>query len=326
MPSRLAVGALAAALSLAPATRCAAQALAPPYRPWPAWPASGGLAVGAFDPYTGWGYYGAADYYGSGWYGGTIYGGGLIAGYAPPLGPAYYGAGAYLPPVVLPAETLYGPTAVQRFMGVDTGWGDSTAPALPAAGAVVSGHRAAAATAPPDVRPRASNAQAKARAQQFLNFGDAYFGKQKYHEAYQRYKDASVAAPDLPEAYFRQGWAMIAMGQVEAAAKALRRGLQLHADWPNSGFQLETLYQGQPLAKANHREMLAKAAIDEPANPDPLLLLGAHFYFDGQPQRAAEFFQRAQRLEPLEFSAEKAFLDALAKAAPPKPQPKDIEL
>ncbi len=112
--------------------------------------------------------------------------------------PYYYG------PVVVPAEQLYGPLPVQRFMGVPPAGRLAERPAAP---------RAAPAPADPAAPPKAEKPPVQARtnersvnlAWRLIGFGDAYFANQKYHDAQSRYKDAAETAPGVAEAYFRQG-------------------------------------------------------------------------------------------------------------------------
>jgi len=198
----------------------------------------------------------------------------------------------YLPPVYLPAETLYGPEAVKRFMGVDRLVPSPSATTRPSKTTIERKAR--------DERPaaaRVSNKDALVRAGKFLGYGDNHFSAQRYNDAYQRYKKAAESAPDLAEAYFRQGYALIAMGRYELAAKAIKRGLELDRGWARSAFRNAELYgPDSQAAKKAHLDALAKAATDAPEAPDLLFLLGVLLYFDGQAERAAPFFQRADQL------------------------------
>lgn len=145
-------------------------------------------------------------------------------------------------------------------------------------------------------KTRVSNPESLARARQFIAFGDEQFHGQEYSEAYQRYKKAAIAAPDLADSHFRQGLALFAMGRYAPAAKALRHGLALKPDWPQSHFGLDDLYGDNRLAKVTHLEQLATAATERPDNSDLMFLLGVGLYFDGQRDRARLFFERAQEL------------------------------
>ncbi|MHB1035354.1 MAG: tetratricopeptide repeat protein [Pirellulales bacterium] len=275
---------------------------------------------GPWYPY-GWpygGYYGAAAVYG---YGG-LYGGdyGL---YSYP--PAYYYDYRYLPPVFVPAGTLYGPRALRDFLGLDPpaapqGNAKARANAKQKAADGLFVEDGAGGKAADAGKPRATNAETRAQAWRFIGFGDKYFGAGKYSEAYQRYKKATVAAPDLAESFFRQAHALIALGRYPLAAKALQRGLALSPDWPGSGFRYDQLYGANQDDKAAHREALAKAAALDPLDADLAFLLGVVDYFDGRPQQARPWFQRAAELSVADASYLRGFLKRLV---PPPPQAKE---
>lgn len=89
----------------------------------------------------------------------------------------------------------------------------------------------------PTVRP--ASAAATARARRFVAFGDERFREQEFSLAYQRYKKAAQAAPDLADAYFRQGLAQIALGHYPSAAAAIKRGLLFQPRWAGSDFRLD---------------------------------------------------------------------------------------
>jgi hypothetical protein len=170
-------------------------------------------------------------------------------------------------------------------------------------------------------KPRVSNAEARARAATFIDHGDEHFRKQKFNEAYARYRDAAKEAPDLADPYLRQAFALAAIGQYENAAKALRRGLALQPDWPQSGFQLKTLYAQNKIAKIAHRESLAKTVAEHPQSSDLMFLLAVVLYCDDTPQRSQAFFLRAKALELGDPAYINAFLDVLARGPVEKPGP-----
>lgn len=151
-----------------------------------------------------------------------------------------------------------------------------------------------------DVVPRANvkaaNAAATARARQFLEFGDERFREQQYLLAYGRYKKAAQAAPDLPDAYLRQGMAQIALGRYAPAAESIKRGLALETRGGGNKFRLDRLYGENRLAQTSHLERLAEAAWNDPQNADLTFLVGIVLFFDGQTTRARLFFERAADL------------------------------
>lgn len=213
--------------------------------------------------------------------------------------PPYYGywSGA---PLHVPAEELYGPEPVKRLMGIPPAFRpDVHLNAVP--------ENNIDAPAEPVV-PRASNARSVALGRRFIEFGDAQFLDQKYTTAYLRYKEAVKAAPLLADAWFRQGFALVASGRYEWAARALKRGLELDPKWPRAGFRIDLLYGDNRMARQAHLDALAQAALDDPEDPDLLFLMGVMLHCDGEAQRASPFFQRAMELAGAEIAHLKAFL------------------
>ncbi len=218
---------------------------------------------------------------------------GYVYGYDPYYGYGYPYPYAYLP-LYLSAEALYGPRAVQRFMGVADGFQprpDANIIAPPAGGNVE-----ADAPEPKKAVERATNTQANALAWRFIGFGDAQFAAQKFADANQRYRKASQSAPQLADAWFRQGFALSAIGRYDLAVGAINRGLKINPNWAKSGFDLKELYGPDELAKDARLDVLAQAAADKPNDANLLFLVGVHLHFDGQAEQAEQFFQRAKEL------------------------------
>ncbi len=157
--------------------------------------------------------------------------------------------------------------------------------------------QAAGAADPPQKKVRITNAASKARAGKFLQSGDTQFVKQKFHQALERYREGALSAPDLGDCYFRQAFAQVAMGQYEAASKAIQRGLWLKPDWADSDFTINSLYGADHhLEKLSHREGLAQAIEQNPLDAGLYLAMGALLYFDGEQQRSRPFFEKAAQL------------------------------
>jgi hypothetical protein len=242
-------------------------------------------------------------------------------GYVSPHGTYYNPQSGYvehfLPPIHYPAELMYGPQAVRRFLGLDLPGAGPAPPVIvapPAAAkppVVEEGEEAEAIELPPP-KPRESNAASKERAAHFLAAGDNLFREQKHHEALQRYKSASQAAPDVASAYFRQAFALVATNRSPLAADAFRRGLALDPSWPSSEFRLDDLYGEAGLAKQAHQDALATAALHDPENADLMFVLGVFLHFDGQAERAQKFFAKARELD----GARAASIDGFLAAAP----------
>ncbi len=282
-------------------------------------PVSRGIGHGVHGPsqlpahggHPGWGH-GGTRYHGHSrhgrFYGGYSYPysyGYNIYAYPSPYD-SYYGF-SYSAPLYLPAETLYGPGSVQRFMGVDGGvYRRSPDVFRPPADPVVREFP----RADPDAKApvRRANQRAVDRAVKVMEIGDDHFSHQKYASANMRYREAARTAPDMAEAFFRQGFANLAQGMYESAARVFRRGLELDPDWPNAEFRVDDLYGDNRLAKAAHLDALAAAATERPDDAELMFLVGVFLHFDGQPKRAAAFFERAVKLAPDDIEHVKSFL------------------
>jgi tetratricopeptide (TPR) repeat protein len=199
----------------------------------------------------------------------------------------------YPPPLYLPPDELFGPRAVWRFLGID-----DRSRLVPNANIIPPPARDDNLEAPEPKKgaQRATNAQAVARAWKFIRFGDARFAQQKYSEANQRYRTASESAPQLADAWFRQAFALLALGRYQQALGAIKRGLRINPNWARSDFNLKQLYADDEMAKNAHRDALAEAAEANPNDADLLFLLGIHLHFDAQADRAQKFFDRAKQL------------------------------
>jgi hypothetical protein len=253
-------------------------------------------------------------------------GGWFVPGWSYPGGIYYvprlpYGE-YYLPPAYAPAELYYGPRAVERFLGIGAAPG-FVPPAVNVVPPAVNVPRA-----PDDAavgrnagaladKLRKSNAAARERARRLIEFGDALFLREKYHEAGQRYRSAIEAAADLPEAYYRQGFALVATKQYRPAAKALRIAVELAPEMLLNERLRQTLYGDNRLTQAAHVEQLAEATIEEPDNGDLYFLIGACLYGDGEGDRAVRFLQRAAELA----GPDAAFLTPLLAPPPDADEP-----
>jgi len=211
----------------------------------------------------------------------------------------------YVPPLIIPAETLYGPEPIKRLMGWDR-------PVQPRRNVII--------VPPPDDAPeaakpdlRGTNARSIELARKFIAIGDNHFANQRFIEANSRYRTAARAAPQLADVYFRQGFALAATGRYDLAAKALKRGLQHDPGWARSGFRLAALYGENRAAKTAHVEAMAAAAEKEPGNGDLLFLVGVYLHFDGHADRSGPFFQAAAKLAAGDDAHLRGFLE---KAAP----------
>jgi tetratricopeptide (TPR) repeat protein len=211
-----------------------------------------------------------------------------------PFGPIWYSP--FPAATFMPAEQLFGPAPIMRLMGVDQ-WFNR-----PAAGWAANQQPAAARPRDQDADVRAANevkpphpaaARAVDSAWKLISFGDSFFGNRKFADALDRYRKAAQSAPQVADAWFRQGFANAAMGHYDRAAKAIRRGLEIKPDWASSGFRLDDLFGDDTVAKKNLLDAMLKVAEAEPANADVSLLVGLCYHFDGKPEQAAPFLRQA---------------------------------
>jgi hypothetical protein len=247
--------------------------------------------------YPGWGYP-----YARYPYGGYSIGYGYSWPYYLDTGSGYFGP-YVAPPIYVPPEQLgFGPQAVRNLLGP----GPVQRPIVnrniivvpPAAqenprdrgNAVNNGVNAAR------LRVRESNAAARERARQFLEFGDQQFAAPNLAGAYDRYKKAADAAPDLAEPYFRLGHTLAAMGRYEQAVDSFGRGLNLQPDWPSRGLPLAEIYRDKIAARLATLDMLKRAAANRPDDEHVQFVAGVQFFFDGQAEVARGYFERAKTL------------------------------
>ena len=185
----------------------------------------------------------------------------------------------WLPPIYQPPGLLFGPQAAQRFLGIDP-----------------SGHTLPTQRRTSGPTVRQSNAETRRRAERMMDLGDRCFSGQQFHQALQHYRTASSVARDVAEPYFRQGHALIALGQFDRAARIFKRAVAMKPSLQRGGFALTELYQNNQIAKHAHLETLAKAAWNHARDDDLLFLLGLFLHYDGQIDRANNFFRKALEL------------------------------
>lgn len=140
---------------------------------------------------------------------------------------------------------------------------------------------------------RASRGDGLAKARRLLDEGDVLFRRQQFHAALQKYKQAASAAPELAEVHWRQGHALVAIGEYERAATMLKRALALSEDAKRGGFRLEMLYGPAVATKEMHLERLAEWTLAHQRSPDGYFLIGLMLWYDGQSERAEKFLRRS---------------------------------
>lgn len=240
---------------------------------------SGGYYYGWY-PSGGYGYYGG-DYYYSDRYLCPYCGRRWCDGSCRYPGPIVY------PPVVGDAGAIYGPRSVREFLGVDGGNNNSGSASEP--------NPLRTARVPAPAVPKISNPTARATAWKFVEYGDKQFKQGDYRDAADRYRKAESQAPEIADIHFRLGFAQMGAGRYAEGVAAMREGLRLKPNWPDSGFVLEELYP-TPEAKRNVFRQLHSHLNENPTDADAQFLLAVMQHFDGQAEAAELGFRRVVQL------------------------------
>lgn len=175
---------------------------------------------------------------------------------------------------------------------------------------------------PIEVRRSVPSAAALQLANKYISYGDRLFAEQRFQEALSRYKTAVLAAPGLPEAHFRKAHALVTVNQHDLALRAFNRGYQMLGEGNRGDFRLDDMYKDNRSIKTAHMERLAKAAIDNPRDAKPLLLLALSLHYNGEQIRAQKFFTRAVSMTTsydtlaIRFLANQPKIQAIADARP----------
>jgi tetratricopeptide (TPR) repeat protein len=141
---------------------------------------------------------------------------------------------------------------------------------------------------------RANSDDDRAKAEKLLADGDERFGKQQLSAALERYRAAAQLAPNLPGAYLRQGFALVAQKKYVPAVRMYHRSLELAADWSRSVVRLDELYGEERSRRTT--QLLTQAAEADPLDADLAFLLAMQLFFTDQRDRAQLYFVRAEFL------------------------------
>ncbi len=166
---------------------------------------------------------------------------------------------------------------------------------------------------------RTTNTRGRELGRRFIGFGDSQFSQGKYVDAQLRYRKAIKTAPDMAEAYFRRGQAMIALGRYDLAATSIKQGLQLKPTWALTQYRLDDIYGDAKDTKQEHLDALLREVDRQPLNADLEFLVAWQMYFGGQRAESRAHFDRAATLAD-EPSHLEGFLAATKSIDPVPPQ------
>jgi tetratricopeptide (TPR) repeat protein len=95
----------------------------------------------------------------------------------------------------------------------------------------------------------------------------------------------------------RKAQTLVAIGNYPLAVETFKKALLLHPAWANCGFTLDELYgPDNAFAKKAHREALEEAFAESPGDAALPFLIGMQYLYDGQKEKALEFFTQAKQL------------------------------
>lgn len=189
-------------------------------------------------------------------------------------------------------------------------------------------------TTEPRVLTPKSSPEMIARSVQHRTNGDSWFRKQRFTNAFDRYKSAIEAAGDLPDNHLRAGFSLVAMGRPALASKYFARAVELAPNLPETGMPLDELFGPENDLSRTSTILKTTAWVREDIrDPERLYVLGVLLHFDGQRDKAAEFFETAYRLRGggdhlTAFLAppEVVPVEAVEEIRPADVQPKVIEI
>lgn len=123
------------------------------------------------------------------------------------------------------------------------------------------------------------------RGAQALAEGDRLLRDGQNAQAYLRYLEAQRDLGSEGEIYFRQTFALVALGRHSHAVAKLKRGLQVEPNYPRRGVTLDEVFGVENKdQKDEHLQQVTRWTEANPRNPDRLILLGAMMHFDGNPR------------------------------------------
>lgn len=180
---------------------------------------------------------------------------------------------------------------------------------------VASGRRASDSARATQMLGKASAMPTRSRAMSLVEMGDQYFAGEQYQYAYAYYEAAAKADSESAEAHFRQGLAGIATQRYDEAVVAFKHGLEVDPSFLGSTFRLNQIYKDEG-ARTRHVEALAGTALESPDDPDAFFLIGAFLHFEGTPERAEKYLQRASDLTGDGSESARQFLAAGRRMQP----------
>ncbi|TXT38702.1 MAG: hypothetical protein FD138_287 [Planctomycetota bacterium] len=136
----------------------------------------------------------------------------------------------------------------------------------------------------------------KERGQQNLAEGDRLLREGQNSQAYMRYLDVQRDEGNRGDVYFRQAFALVAMGRYSHAVAKLKRGLQVDPRYPRHATTLDEVFgEDNSEQTQEYLQQVARWTNADERDPDRMFLMGVLLHFDEDP-RSSDFFDAAWRL------------------------------
>lgn len=143
--------------------------------------------------------------------------------------------------------------------------------------------------------PVPSTAEAKIKSARFEAMGDEAFANQDYAKALGHFKTATGIAKDNGAAFFKTGYAYVALGRFPSAIESFKRGLAVEPVIAATGPTPDELYGDHQLAWTSHLGRVTRWVAEDVRDAQRVFLLGTLLLLDGD-TRAREFLEKAWQL------------------------------
>jgi len=153
-------------------------------------------------------------------------------------------------------------------------------------------------------RPRELTPPSLAKIEKLIADGDERFRRQNYSLAAERFRTA--ARMGSADAYLREGFALVALGNYRLATIAFQNAQALKPDWMEDPFSLEQIYAPGVLRRTTEK-LMRKLAVN-PGQEGLLTSMCMQFYFSGDLERARYYATRASYVGGIEATLAESFL------------------
>ncbi|HVJ68888.1 MAG TPA: hypothetical protein VM510_12945 [Caulifigura sp.] len=147
----------------------------------------------------------------------------------------------------------------------------------------------------PTIKP--STPEQQQRSLRHMATADQQFKIGHYAGAALEYRRAIADAEDLPDNYFRLGFALACQRRYDEAVQQWKYGLMLDNSWPTRGESLTSLFgENNTFEKTSLLNRVGDYVRLDPRDPNRIFLLGVLLHFNGDQANARTLFESATRV------------------------------